>query len=160
MNLPTNMTCAGTLYQYFETKDDDKAVYHGALHNDITRQTLEFIRTANKRSGANYGVRRGYIRFTEDRTVTNADGTTAVSPSVTSISVNFPVGVADTQAVVIQEIQKALGAMFAGNGNDVDMDSNSTAIFPGSVTEAYTDGHANAVSALVALANFFEAGQL
>lgn len=156
MNLPTTMTHAGTLYTYFETVDDDKVVYHGALHTDILRQTLELIRTVPKRSGQNYGVRRGYLRFTEDRSVTNADATVVIQPSVTTMSINFPVGVSDTNAVVIEELQKLFGGATGGDIDDFTVDLAC----PGVFNDAYIAGHGDNVPGFVSLAAFFEDGNL
>jgi hypothetical protein len=132
MSLLTTMTINGIQYLYFETIDGDKRVYHGANHDDTTRQTLEFIRTAPKRSGVNYGVRRGYIRFTEDRPCTNTDDSVVIQPTVSTASINWPVGVTDPDTVIEQELGKVLGGLTSGVVPDCSFEQGGTAFNVGS----------------------------
>jgi hypothetical protein len=153
MNFPENMTLAGDLYTRYQTIDDDnKLVYLGEAHSDLTRQTIEFIRTSPKRSGNSYGVRRGYVRTTEDRQVDNADGTTTVMPSITTVAINWPVGVADPTAVVADELQKVICVSLAG------ADSLGVSGLDGSLPDALDSNHEDQCAELIALARFFEIG--
>lgn len=137
--LPQTITLdTGVVYTRFETVGNDKLVYHGPNHTDIIRDTLEFIRTAPKRSGVNYGVRRGYIRFTRDAESTQSDGSTRVEPHVLTISENFPVGMDNTaNATVIDMISHAM-VVLGGTQVSVDdvlWDSGTAALLVDFFTE-------------------------
>jgi hypothetical protein len=104
MNLPSTITLNAKAYTFYEVENGDKVVFHGPDHTDTTRQTLEFIRTEPKRSGNDYGVRRGYIRFTEDIDTTQADASAKTAQLVSNASINWPVGI-DTDATVAVQNQ-------------------------------------------------------
>ena len=144
MSLSQSMTFGGVAYTYYETRDGDKCVFHGANHDDTTRQIVEFIRTSPKRSGVNYGVRRGFIRFTEDRSVTYADGSTALKPSVSSQSINWPVGVADPDAVVMNELEKLFTIPLHEQGDTLDDTATTAGVGAqtalGQIAAFFTDG--------------------
>jgi hypothetical protein len=115
MSLPSTMTIAGDTYNFYEVVDGVKAVYHGPDHTDTNRQTLEFIRTEPKRSGVDFGVRRGFIRLTEDTTVVNSDASSKKAQIVTNASINWPVGYTSTTLDLIKLQLMRVWGVLSGN---------------------------------------------
>jgi hypothetical protein len=135
------MTIAGDTYVFYEVVDGVKAVYHGPNHTDTNRQTLEFIRTEPKRSGTDFGVRRGFIRFTEDTTATTSDASSKKSQIVSNASINWPVGYTSTASDLIKDQLMRVWGALSGN--------------------VYQDPTSNWVSGtLPSIVQFFETGAL
>jgi len=111
--LPKTITVNGgnNQYSFFETIGGDKVVYHRDDHTDKDTKKLEFIRTEPKRSGVNYGKRRGFVRFTHNTPTLDSDGSANVEPSVSNASINWPVGVSDQTATA--HVQDQLGCLFS-----------------------------------------------
>jgi len=143
--LPSSITLgtagSSVVFEYHETVGGDKLVYHGPNHSDRRRQTLEFIRTAPKRSGVNYGTRRGFIRKTTDVDVTNADGSTAMSPSVSTLGINWPVGVDNAEDLVRGEIYALFSVLQIGMTNPLDFfDNNASETELDTIVAFFTEG--------------------
>lgn len=94
MSLPTTFTVNGDVYtRTTNSPENGRLVYLGPDHHDTKRQFLEFISTAPKRNGKQFGVRRLLIRHTQDVDVIDADDATGLAPVVSYISLNWPVGI-------------------------------------------------------------------
>jgi len=115
MNLPDPMVLGSNSYSFYEIVDGNKAVFHGPNHTDTNRQTLELIRTEPKRSGDDYGVRRGYIRVTEAVSKTDAAGVSRMGQVTSNASINWPVGAdQDEEALVANQMVNIWGAVCGG----------------------------------------------
>jgi hypothetical protein len=121
MNLPDTITLRGDLYNFYEVVDGDKVVYNGPTHSDTHRETLEFIRTSNKRSGADYGVRRGFIRRTSEVDTVDANGEPDKAVVVSSMAINWPVGISSEAASTMIQTE-LIGIWTASSGGYLQED--------------------------------------
>lgn len=138
MNLATTIMLAIGNYTFYGVDGDNKLVYHGPDHSDLKRQTLEFIRTPNKRSGNNYGTRRGFIRFTQDIASMQADGSEKVEPMVTTMGLNFPVGIDTPSAYVTEQLTNIISVL--QGGGVVLGDINWSAGLPATLAAFFLEG--------------------
>jgi hypothetical protein len=82
----------------------DRTTYIGTTHTEAEREQFQLYRTAAKRSGVSRGSRKCAIKFTQDVSVLNADGSgDIVLPLIGEVSFAIPLGVTDAQLVELRQ---------------------------------------------------------
>lgn len=87
----------------------NRAVYIGASHTMATKDTLSLYRTFPKPSGNFKGVSKSSFKFSQDISVTGADGVSQISaPIIVDVSFSIPVGATASQVMIARQRALAL----------------------------------------------------
>lgn len=92
--------------QVFDRSEEqvNRSTYRGPGHTLQSRNNLQFYRTAPKRSGNYLGSSKVAMKFTQDVSVPNADGSgEIVSPLIAEVSFSLPVGTTSAEALAIRQ---------------------------------------------------------
>lgn len=105
-------TGSGTTDHAYDRHDyfANRSVYiHGTNHSAISRDMINFYRTAPKQNGNFRGVMKRAVKFTQDQVVDGVDGVSQiVSPIIYEISCSIPVGVSLAAQVLMRQKGVAL----------------------------------------------------
>jgi hypothetical protein len=97
----------------------NRTIYTGETHSLVAQDQLTFYRTFPKPSGNFRGTGKSAFKFSQDFSVTGADGLAALtSPVILEVSFSVPVGVAVADQLVARQRAIAL----------LDMDSVMVAL--------------------------------
>jgi|FLTM01.1.fsa_nt_gi hypothetical protein len=107
MALPDTLTVDASSYESADTdltfvehdkSQSGKATYIDAdNHSTTERHTMDLYRTPSTPSGNNLGTRRFALKFTDDFTVSDAEGNDVVRPAITQVSFAIPEGLTEAQ---------------------------------------------------------------
>lgn len=91
----TEAPTATRVYSLYDDNVPEGCIYNEAGHSFSARDFLLMRRTLPKSNGNSYGVRRPFIKFTRDFTVTDKAGNDVVAPVIYTCEASIPVGVLD-----------------------------------------------------------------
>lgn len=99
VDLLNNATTTNKVFSR-HSEELNRSVYTGPDHTMLQRQTLGLYRTPPKRAGVFLGAGKTTVKFTFDKSVEQADGTSIIVPMIGEVLFSIPVGVsaADTLA--------------------------------------------------------------
>lgn len=112
ITLSVDVANSGTTVNHVFTRHSEepsKTTYRGPDDSLLVRNTLAFYRTAPKRSGNYLGSAKSGVKFTQDVSVTQLDGTTTKAPLIVEVSFSVPVGATTAQTKEIR--QRALAIL-------------------------------------------------
>lgn len=91
--------------EYSRTEEQlNRSTYRGPGNTLQSRNILQFYRTPPKRSGNYLGSAKVALKFTQDVSVPNADGSgNVVSPLIAEVAMSIPVGTSTAEMLAIRQ---------------------------------------------------------
>lgn len=104
VDLANTGTTTDKVFVRFDGEGGNRSTYVGPGHTPSSRNMMQMYRTFAVRSGQFLGSEKTNIKFTQDVSVPNADGSgNIVAPMIIEASASFPVGTTAAQKLAFRQ---------------------------------------------------------